>query len=147
VPDKTILRHSDYNQTHEDFYYKMYFDTLKTIFHPKDRYRIYIDIKDTRGGHKITKLHEVLSNNLYDFDKTIIERIQIARSSEIQLLQLADFLTGIIAAANRSVTKSPAKLALIRNMKESSHYSLVRTTLIRENKVNIFRWHPREDDA
>ena len=145
VPDKTILHHAEFNQTHEDFYYKMYFDTLKIIFNPEDRYRIYIDIKDTRGGKKTDKLHEVLSNNLYDFDKTIIERIQIARSSEIQLLQLTDFLTGIISAANRSITQSPAKLSLIQQMKERSHYSLVRTTLIRENKVNIFRWHPRED--
>ena len=144
VPDKTILHHVDYNQTHEDFYYKMYFDTLKIIFHPKERYRIYIDMKDTRGGNRINKLHEVLSNNLYDFDKTIIERIQIARSYEIQLLQLTDFLTGIISAANRSITQSSAKLSLIQQMKERSHYSLIRTTLIRENKVNIFRWHPRE---
>jgi len=147
MPDKTILHQVDYNQTHEDFYYKMYFDTLKIIFHPKERYRIYIDIKDTRGGNKINKLHEVLSNNLYDFDKTIIERIQIARSYEIQLLQLTDFLTGIISAANRSITQSPAKLSLIQQMKERSHYSLIRTTLIRENKVNIFRWHPREDST
>src|SRR5574340_228724 len=59
VPDKTKLRHAIHNQTHDDFYYKMYFDMLKTILSPQDQYRIYIDIKDTRGGYKVQKLHEV----------------------------------------------------------------------------------------
>lgn len=55
----------------------MYFDMLKIILSPTDRYRIYIDIKDTRGGAKVVKLHDVLSNNMYDFSRQIIERIQI----------------------------------------------------------------------
>ena len=32
VPDKTKLQHHKFNQTHDDFYYKMYFDLLKVIF-------------------------------------------------------------------------------------------------------------------
>jgi hypothetical protein len=31
VPDKSRLRHDAYNQTHDDWYYKMYFDMLKVI--------------------------------------------------------------------------------------------------------------------
>ena len=32
VPDKTKLRHGEFNQNHDDWYYKMYFDMLKIIF-------------------------------------------------------------------------------------------------------------------
>jgi hypothetical protein len=141
VPDKAQLDHLRYNQTHEEFYYKMYFDMLKIILSPRDRYRIYVDIKDSRGGAKIKKLHEVLSNNMYDFNQMVIERIQIVRSGEVGILQLADLLIGIISSINRGGPISEAKATLIRRMQERSHYSLVKTTLLRENKVNLFRWH------
>ena len=52
----------------------MYFDMLKIILDPNARYRIYIDIKDTRGGAKIAKLHEVLCNNIYDFPSSLSEK-------------------------------------------------------------------------
>ena len=50
VPDKSILRHEAYAQTHDIFYYKMFFNLLKVIFEPQDSYRIYIDIKDTNSS-------------------------------------------------------------------------------------------------
>jgi len=76
VPDKSVLNHERFEQTHDDFYYKMYFDLLKVILTPSNRYNIYIDIKDTRSQHKVEKLTEVLRSSSYDFDKTIINRVQ-----------------------------------------------------------------------
>jgi hypothetical protein len=140
VADKSKLRHDDFQQSHDDWYYKMYFDMLKVILGPGDRYRIYVDIKDTRGAAKVDKLHEVLSNNMYDFSREIIEWVQIARSHEVEQLQLADLLIGAVAYANRGLTGSPAKLALVDRMRERSGYKLTQTTLLRENKVNLFRW-------
>ena len=49
IPNKQELKHELFNQTHDDFYYKMYFNMLKTLFIPGCGYNIYIDIKDTRG--------------------------------------------------------------------------------------------------
>ena len=49
IPDKTKLNHQAFNQTHDDWYYKMYFDMLKVILAPEDRYEIYIDIKDSHS--------------------------------------------------------------------------------------------------
>lgn len=146
VPDKTILDHERHHQTHDDFYYKMYFDMLKTIINPDDRYRIYLDIKDTHGGLKIKKLHEVLCNDLYDFPHEIIERIQIVRSSEIEILQLCDLFLGAISAVSRNVTTSPAKIKVIEYIRQRSGYKLNRTTLLREMKFNLFFWLPKEDD-
>jgi len=145
VPDKSKLRHEVFKQTHDDWYYKMYFDMLKVILDPEACYRIYLDIKDTHGARRTTKLHEVLCNNIYDFDRRIIETVQQIRSHEAEQLQLADLLVGTVSYANRGKTTSGAKLALVQRMRDRSHYSLTRTTLYREEKVNIFRWEASEN--
>jgi hypothetical protein len=145
VPDKTILNHAEFQQTHDDWYYKMYFDMLKVILSPYDHYRIYLDIKDTRGGIKVHKLQDVLCNNMYDFSKEIIEHIQIIRSHEVEIMQMADLMIGAVSAFNRGQPHSIAKQNLINLIRRRSGYSLIRTTLLRELKTNIFIWHPRED--
>jgi len=144
VPDKSKLRHDDYSQTHDDWYYKMYFDMLKVILHPNARYRIYLDYKDTQGAIKVARLHEVLCNNMYDFSRRIIERVQLVRSHEVEILQLADLLIGTVSYVNRGLSTSLAKQRLVDRMRERSGYKLTQTTLLRENKVNLFRWHASE---
>lgn len=147
VPDKTKLDHAAFEQTHNDWYYKMYFDMLKVILSPNARYRIYLDIKDTRSASKVHKLHTVLCNNMYDFSRDIIEWVQSVRSHEVELVQLADLLIGAVAYANRGLTTSPAKLALIEQMRKRSGYSLTMTTLLLESKVNLFCWRALEKKA
>lgn len=147
VPDKSELRHEDFDQTHDNWYYKMYFDMLKVLFQPHARYRIYIDIKDTRGGAKVQLLHDVLSNNMYDFRREIISRIQLVRSHEIEQIQLADLLIGTISYANRGLRTNSAKLALVDRMRKRSHYALTKSTLLQERKVNLFRWQARSAEA
>ena len=145
VPDKSLIRHDAFpGQDHDDWYYKMYFDMLKVIFKPEARYRIYLDIKDTRGAQKVVKLHEVLCNDRYDFSREVIERLQLVHSHEIEQLQLADLLIGAVAYLNRNLNGNEGKIALIERMKHRSGYDLTRTTLLREEKMNIFRWHATE---
>lgn len=144
VPDKSVLRHNSFEQTHDQWYYKMYYTMLKVIFSPQDCYRIYIDIKDTRGASKIRKLHDVLVNSLDDFSRAIIERMQLVRSHEIEIMQLTDLLIGAIGYANRGLESSDAKFALVNRIQKRSGYHLTRTTLIREAKVNILVWRSKE---
>ncbi len=101
VPDKRALRHADFNQTHDEFYYKMYFDMLKTIFEPDCSYNIYIDIKDTQGQRKVEKLHDVLCNSKYDFKREVIRRIQQIRSHEVELLGMPDLPIGSMSYRQR----------------------------------------------
>jgi len=138
VPDKSILRHEDFNQTHDDWYYKMYFNMLKTIIKPDSKYNIYLDIKDTRGASKKEKLREVLSNNQYDFSRQIIQKIQLIRSHEVEQMQLADLLIGAVAYVNRGLEGSKAKEAVIARIRERTHYSLMRKTLPTEGKFNLY---------
>jgi hypothetical protein len=140
VPDKSQLNHAEHGQSHDDWYYKMYFDMLKVILSPNAQNRIYLDYKDTHGGKKVRQLHDVLCNSVYDFSRQVIERVQIVRSHEVELLQLTDLLLGVVSYANRGLESSPAKSRLVARMRERSHYSLTRTTLLREGKTNLFRW-------
>lgn len=140
VPNKSELKHDEFGQSHDTIYYKMYFNLLKTLFEPDCAYNIYIDIKDTRGQKKVEKLHEVLCNNHYDFNRELIKKVQQVRSEEVELVALADLLIGAMSYLHRGKTTSEAKLKLIERIKERSKYNLMASTLYRENKFNIFVW-------
>jgi hypothetical protein len=142
VPDKSILKHKELEQDHDTWYYKMYFSMLKVLIDPNAKNRIFLDIKDTRSADKTKKLHDVLCNEKYDFDRQIIEKIQTVRSHEVELIQLADLLIGAVSYINRGLKENEGKLNVIERIKERSRYSLIRTTYLKEDKFNILIWHP-----
>lgn len=144
IPNKNKLAHEKFGQTHDEWYYKMYFVMLKNILSPESSYRVFIDIKDTRGGEKVKKLHEVLCNSILDFSQDTIERVQQIRSHESEILQLADLILGALCYANRGIDTSTAKKSIIDRIKLRSKYSLVKTTLPQEEKFNILVWSPQE---
>jgi hypothetical protein len=140
VPDKNELDHDRYDQDHDDFYYKMYFDLLKVILDPESGYNIYLDIKDTLGWEKVAKLTEVLQNNHYDYSREIVQKVQQVHSDKVIPLQLADLLTGAIGYRNRGLTGNQGKVDLVKRIIKRSGYNLTQTTLLRETKFNLFRW-------
>lgn len=147
IPDKDILRHKEHNQVHDEWYYKMYFNMLKVIIDPSNKYAIYLDIKDTHGATKVKKLHEVLCNSIFDFDNRIIKRLQIVRSHEIELLQIADLFNGAMTHFHRRLNTSVAKQAIIERLQKKSGYPLTKTTLYKESKFNILVWNPNLNDS
>jgi hypothetical protein len=144
IPDKSKLTHGRFSQSHDDWYYKMYFLMLKTILSPESSYQVYLDVKDTRSGDKIRHLHDVLSSALQDHDRRIVTKMQSIRSHESALLQLADLLIGAIGYAHKGLDSSKTKLALIDRIKKRSGYSVLRSTLPKEPKLNLFVWSPQE---
>lgn len=142
IPDKSLLNHHTHRQDHDEWYYKMYFVMLKTIFDPGSQYRVFIDIKDTLGHDKVRKLHDVLCNNAYDYSRKTIAHIQRINSHEAEQLQLADLLIGALSYLHRNLTDSKAKLLLIERIRERSNYTLTRNTLLRESKFNLMIWLP-----
>ena len=140
VANKTGLCHEAFCQNHDDWYYKMMFGLLEPLLLPDARFRLYLDMKDTRSARKVAKLHDVLCNNLYDFNRLIVERVQVVEADQVEQLQLADMLLGAVSYANRGLDGSAAKSALISRIKERSGYSMIKSTLLRESKFNIFIW-------
>lgn len=141
VPDKARLDHARFDQSHDEWYYKMYFTMLRPIFAAPHRYRIYLDVKDTRGGPKTRKLHDVLANSLFDFERQTVERVQQVRSHESELLQITDLLIGALTYANRSLATSPAKTAIIDRLRATlGQQALSRTSTFAATKFNILVW-------
>ncbi len=105
IPDKSILNHEQFNQTHDKFYYKMYYDLLNQVTRPPSRYNIYIDIKDTNGSIKIKELKSFLAKT--------VNKIQEVRSNEIELIQLADIIIGANEYFCRKISTSKSKLEIV----------------------------------
>lgn len=145
IPDKSKLDHGAFNQSHDEFYYKMYYLMLRHIVQPSAKFHIYIDIKDTRGAKKVAKLQEVLCNSFHDFDRDVIERIQQIRSHESELLQLADLLIGAVSYANRGLSAQSGKgqlVELLRNWPGIG--ALDQTSSFGRTKFNLFVWQPQQ---
>ena len=107
VADKRRLRHDRFGQAHDDWYFKMMFGLLEPLLTPDARYRLYLDKKDTRSARKVAKLHDVLCNNLYDFDRAIVERVQVVEADAVEQLQLADML--LASSDNGGVLRSSTR--------------------------------------
>lgn len=141
VTDKSALDHKTYNQSHDDFYYKMYYILLKYMIHPPHEYYFYVDIKDTKGGNRTKKLHDVLANKFHDFDKRSIRRVQQIRSDESEILQLTDLLIGAITYSNRGLDSSSAKTTIIKMLTERfGENHLSKTSPFSNIKFNILKW-------
>lgn len=149
IPNKDLLKHEDFKQTHDDWYYKMYFSMLKAMLSPTDRYNIFIDIKDTHSSQKAQKLQEVIRNSIYDFSKSIVKQVKPIRSEEVQIMQITDVLIGAFCYKNRNFLegekRSQTKNDLIKLIQQRSNYSLEKSTLLREDKFNLFIWKAREN--
>ena len=121
----------------------MYFLLLSQLIAPEHQYHIYLDYKDTQGAAKVNKLHQVLCNNALDFDWKIVKKVQLVRSDESKLVQLVDLLIGLLSYKARDLQTSSAKIKLIELFKNRSHYSLTKSTLLKEEKTNLFFWRPK----
>jgi len=147
IAPKANLNHDQFDQSHDDWYYKMMYQLLTRLLSPSAAYRIYLDKKDTHGGQKARKLHDVLANSMHDFDRRIVERVQIVESHAVAQLQLADLLLGAVSYINRGLSSSDAKMALAKRVQQRSGYQLTRSTLLREDKFNIFHWASQSTPA
>lgn len=143
VPDKRLLNHDGFNQDHDSWYYKMCFTLLEPIIDPTQHYSIYLDIKDTRSEIKRAKLEEVLRSAKVDGTGNIVRRIQQIRSHESELIQITDLLLGAVVYANRGLTQSTAKRAIVDRLRQRTRLTLCNTTWMREPKFNLLMWQAR----
>ncbi len=148
VPDKKVLDHARFNQdSHDDFYYKMYFSMLNKVLSPTETHKIYLDIKDTRSNIKVKKLRDVLCNNMYDFTGEMVSNIQQARSHELELMQLTDLLLGALVYKHRGLETSHSKQFVVRRIEARCGRSLLSSSPLGNQKFNLFVWRPRPTAA
>ena len=144
--DKCNLNHDKFNQrSHDLWYYKAYFYLLDAMIGGySEEYKIFIDIKDTCGGPRAKKLHEVLCNNKYDFKHDVIKSIEQVRSCSSEILQLTDLIMGAIGFYHnghyRSPNASQAKKKVVDKLFEVYQNEITRGTARGTKKMDIFLW-------
>jgi desulfoferrodoxin (superoxide reductase-like protein) len=149
IPDKRKFRHEDFSQTHNEFYYKIFYRALLPILQNISSSRIFLDIKDTQGGQKIRDLCSFLRRKLNDSEGLRVLSVEQIRSDESEILQLADLLIGAVAYSNRGLSTSSAKSRLVSKIENAvvsgkAARSLTTTSYLNETKVNVFVWNGQE---
>lgn len=148
IADKTKLNHLKYNQTHDDWYYKMYYRLLTRIIRSEFTYRICLDKKDTLGKDRVDKLRKYLCNTELDFEKNIIKEVREVHSNQVQMVQLVDLIIGAIqfnsCSSGDPSKESIAKRQVVDLIKKKSGRSLMVSTLPSEFKFNLFFWRAQD---
>ena len=145
ILNKSTLDHKNFNKnSHDAFYYKMYFSLLSKLLSPESKYNIYVDIKDTRSRAMNRKLKEILCNNAYDFTGEMVEKIQNIHSHDSHLVQLTDLLLGALTYKFRNLSKNITKINVIKSIERKLKYPLTKSTPLKEDKFNLFLFTPKQ---
>lgn len=130
--EKGKIKNNDFNQTYDDFYYKMYYYLLNHNLNSLYSYNVYLDIKDTLSAFKVNKLKDILNTKF-----GVFRNVQNIRSHESLLLQLTDLIMGAISYYHNDEKKAnPSKVKLIEKIKQRSGVELDKTNY--SKKLNLF---------
>lgn len=141
VIDKRKLQHKQFDQTHDDFYYKMTYLLMKRLQYGFEN-NIYIDYKDIHSYQRSQELKNYL-NYTADFNSIGIEfSAQPINSKDSVLMQMCDLITGLVTYANRGLKTNDGKLRLIYFLESSLRIRLNMTNY--NNKLNILEWEGRK---
>ncbi len=142
--EKSTLNYPKYNKGETDkFFYKMYYYTLEHFLKKKDKFNIFMDYKDTKGGLFIKNLDSLIKDTFYE---NINVSYTIIHSHESQIMQLCDVLIGAISYKNRKdiVHESEIKKYIIQEIERLSACSLDDSTPQWETKFRIHKFHLRK---
>ena len=141
LPDK----HEVFQRLPEDSqdiaYYRLYAQLLLSAMQPENRYRAFIDQKDTRGGEKIAEVQNMLRLARDDADGETIQGLHQIQSHEVRLLQLADVLLGALGAARLDQPPPPPKQALISKISDTVGSPLAWDTASFSPKFAVSTYH------
>lgn len=154
VKYKERLEHQKFNDgSHDTFYYKMVFNLLKSATNPPaNEYKVYLDIKDTRGKEKLNTITKVLENEYAKIGTpSPFIYFQHIHSHENILLQLTDLFIGAITFKSQGhhlkENANKAKIEIINYLEAKSRYFLDEGTEPGETKFNIFDHQPKGKKA
>ena len=144
VPDKSILSHHQFDQTHSEWLYKMWYECVKHVITNTSIYNIYIDISEHNSYLRSLKLKEILECKFREnqLSNGCIGNVQNVDSKQVEILQLADFLTGALGYGQRGLTSSTAKLRIVNLLRDYLQMRDWRTTRCTDTKFSILVWNP-----
>lgn len=141
LPDKQRLYAALPEESRDFLYYRLYYQFLRAAVEPENRYRAFLDLKDTRGREKIAELEKRLAADADSADA--IQSLQHIRSHEVRLSQVTDLLLGAVGFARRPTAEneSPAKRALVDFLAEKLGHPLTADSPPGASKAILATWH------
>lgn len=121
----------------ELMFYKFYYQLLRHWIYPGVRYRIFVDQKTGRVRSRVRELRDVLQSAN---GSAGIDGVQSVSSDEVDILQLANVLTGAVGFKFQP-GRSAAKHAVIEQI-ERHLGRAIGPTARDAAKFNIFCWRP-----
>ncbi len=146
LPDKQKMYAKLSEECRDHLYYRLYYQLLRGALEPENRYRVFMDIKDTRGRQKRKELEQLLHDDADDKEGKIVQNLQHVRSHEIALLQICDLLLGAVGFARREgqSSESQAKRALVSLIEDRLDQPITMDTPPGTEKMCMITWHVQE---
>ncbi|PIQ47945.1 MAG: hypothetical protein COW03_13385 [Cytophagales bacterium CG12_big_fil_rev_8_21_14_0_65_40_12] len=143
VKYKDKLTPADFNRgSRDNFYYNLVYFLLDSATNSSsNKYRVYLDLKDTRGNEKLNKIVAKFDEN-HEGSSPFIH-FQHLQSHENEFLQLADLFIGAVTYRSRGLTGSESKLEVVEYLELRSGYRLNEGTEPWEKKFNIYDHQPK----
>lgn len=146
INNKSNLSHKDFNQgSHDNFYYHMMYHLLTYNINNENDYRVFIDVKDTRGREKLRKINEVIGEHYQGHSP--FSQFQHLHSHDNVFFQLADFFIGAISykarvAINHISNPTNSRIEFINYLENRLGSQLENETDETQMKFNIFSRTP-----
>lgn len=144
IVDKTKVDIKQYHDSDEELaFFKFYYLLLKEKLLSNNEYYIFFDKKPTRDKHRARALHSYLDSYiLWNREKCNIRSFQAIDSKDNILIQLTDYLVGLMGfACNEKTASNNPKRQLVQYLQESlERKDLCSTTPLNEGKFNVFAW-------
>lgn len=145
IKHKDRLGPEDLNKgSYDNFYYKMVVDLLD-MNSTESKFKVFLDVKDTRGKEKLNKINEAYK--LQHSDNSPFIHFQHIHSHDNLFIQLADFIIGAITYKSRSLRSEfdmeKNREAMIYYLEDKAGYYLNEGTPQWETKFNISDYQPK----
>ncbi len=135
VVDASEIDHTSYNQGSGELgFYKFYYELLHNWLVEGNTYNIFLDYKVNGNRHRVNELENILRSGAWG----IVQQAQSLPSDESVLIQLADVLTGAVAAAYNKEIRSESKTE-IKSLIDYHIGHPIRATFPSETKFNVFK--------
>ncbi|MDP4268177.1 MAG: DUF3800 domain-containing protein [Bacteroidota bacterium] len=134
--ESKIIDNLKYNEEDSELgFYKFYYQLLHHWIYDFNSYNIFLDHKINRDKGRLKQLKKVLINSNLT---SSINQLQALHSNESLCIQLADILTGLVAAKFNNEITGKTKIDLIRYT-ESILRKKIAPTNKSEEKFNVFK--------
>jgi len=143
IVDKSAVNYKKFhNDDKELAFFKFYYLMLRQRLLDYKKYYISLDKKPTRDKNRARALHAYLESYILLHNRQCsVAHLQAYNSHENALLQVVDYLTGLVGYAVNTVDKNTIKYTIAKYcINKLGRNKLLSNSPLEESKFNTFIW-------